>query len=75
MDLKEPVDCPARGTVIEARMDRRQGAMATLLVQRGTLKVGDCVLAGPSWGRVRKILTDQGTDVKSVGPSTPVQVL
>lgn len=75
MNLKAPVDCKASGTVIEARVDKGLGVIATCLVQSGTLRVGDFVLAGPSWGRVRRITSDQGDDMKEAGPSTPVQIV
>jgi translation initiation factor IF-2 len=65
----------AEGTVIEASIDRRQGVVATCLVQHGTLKLGDFVVAGSSWGKVRRLISDQGRDLKDAGPSTPVQVL
>jgi translation initiation factor IF-2 len=75
MNLKAPVDTKAEGIVIEARVDRGLGTVATLLVQKGTLRVGDVILAGPSWGKVRRIISDQGEDLKEAGPSTPVQVI
>jgi translation initiation factor IF-2 len=74
MNLKAATDMPAEGTVIEARMDKRVGVIATALVREGTLKVGDYVLAGASWGRVRKLLSDQGAKLESAGPTMPVQV-
>jgi translation initiation factor IF-2 len=61
--------------VIEARLDRGRGAVATVLVQRGTLHVGDIVVAGAEWGRVRALISDAGTPVPDAGPSTPVEVL
>lgn len=64
----------SEGTIIEASIDKRQGVVATGIVQHGTLKIGDCVVAGPSWGRVRRLLSDQGKELKEAGPSTPVQV-
>ncbi len=66
---------PARGTVVEAYMDKARGATATLLVQAGTLRLGDVVLCGPSYGRVRALLSDAGARVQEAGPSTPVQML
>jgi translation initiation factor IF-2 len=66
---------PAEGTVIEARLDKGRGPVATVLVQRGTLKVGDIVVAGCEWGRVRALLDDSGKPVQSAGPSMPVEVL
>jgi translation initiation factor IF-2 len=74
MNLKSSADCNAEGTVLDARVDKGQGVVVTALVQKGNLKIGDCVLAGPSWGRVRRILSDQNEVLKSAGPSTPVQV-
>jgi translation initiation factor IF-2 len=65
----------ARGTVVEAYMDRTRGATATLLVQAGTLRVGDCVVCGPAHGRVRALLSDSGVRAQEAGPSTPVQML
>ncbi len=75
MELKANPSKLARGTVIEARVDRGRGPVATMLVQEGTLKVGDVVLAGPHYGRVRALINDQGRRVKEAGPSTPVEVL
>jgi translation initiation factor IF-2 len=66
---------PAEGTVIEAKLDRGRGPVATALIQRGTLKVGDLIVAGAEWGRVRALLSDTGKPVDSAGPSTPVEVL
>lgn len=75
MNLAARPDALASGTVIEASIDKRQGVVATCLVQNGFLKTGDCVVAGSSWGKVKKLLSDQGKDLKEAGPSTPVQVL
>ncbi len=75
MELKANPSKLARGTVIEARVDRGRGPVATMLVQEGTLKVGDVVLAGPHYGRVRALINDQGRRIKEAGPSTPVEVL
>jgi translation initiation factor IF-2 len=66
---------PAEGTVIEARLDKGRGPVATVLVQRGTLKVGEVIVAGSEWGRVRALLDDTGTARHEAGPSTPVEVL
>jgi translation initiation factor IF-2 len=74
MALKAPVLAKAEGSVIEARVDKGLGVVVTALVQSGTLKVGDYVLAGPSWGRVRRLISDQKIELKEAGPSTPVQV-
>ena len=75
LDLKSNPDRAAEGTVIEARLDRGRGPVATVLVQRGTLKVGDLVVAGSQWGRVRALLNDKGAPVDRAGPSAPVEVL
>ena len=66
---------PAEGTVIEARLDKGRGPVATVLVQRGTLKVGDLIVGGSQWGRVRALLDDKGEARQDAGPSTPVEVL
>ena len=66
---------PAEGTVIEAKLDRGRGPVATVLVQRGTLKVGDIVVAGAEMGRVRALINDQGDTIDEAGPSVPVEVL
>jgi translation initiation factor IF-2 len=66
---------PAEGTVIEARLDKGRGPVATVLVQRGTLKVGDVIVAGSEWGRVRALLDDTGSARHEAGPSAPVEVL
>ncbi len=65
----------AEGTVIEASIDKRQGIVTTCLVQHGTLKVGDIVVAGSCWGKIKRLLSDAGKELKEAGPSTPVQVL
>jgi len=75
LDLKANPDRPAEGTVIEAKLDRGRGPVATVLVQRGTLKAGDIVIAGAEWGRVRALVSDTGETVQSAGPSAPVEVL
>ena len=75
LDLKANPNRPAEGTVIEAKLDRGRGSVATVLVQRGTLKVGDLIVAGAEWGRVRALVSDTGETVSSAGPSTPVEVL
>jgi len=75
LDLKANPDRPAEGTVVEAKLDRGRGPVATVLVQRGTLKVGDIVVAGSEWGRVRALINDQGQQVPNAGPSMPVEVL
>ncbi len=75
LDLKANPDRPAEGAVIEAKLDKGRGPVATVLIQRGTLKVGDIVVAGSEWGRVRLLQNDRGETVKFAGPSTPVEVL
>jgi translation initiation factor IF-2 len=75
LELKANPNRPAEGTVIEARLDRGRGPVATVLVQRGTLKPGDIVVAGAEWGRVRALMSDTGHSVVAAGPSMPVEVL
>jgi translation initiation factor IF-2 len=75
LDLKTNSERPAEGTVIEAKLDRGRGPVATLLVQRGTLKVGDIIVAGAEMGRVRALISDQGENIDEAGPSVPVEVL
>ena len=74
-DLRASPDGRAQGSVLEAHLDIGRGPVATVLVQHGTLKVGDPMVAGPAWGRVRALINDQGEQVKEAGPSVPVQVL
>ena len=73
-ELKANPDRPARGTIIEARLDKGVGKVATILVQTGTLKIGDNVVAGTSTGKIRAMTDDKGRKVKKAGPSTPVSV-
>ena len=73
-ELKANPNRPARGTVIEARLDRSRGPIATLLVQNGTLKQGDVIIAGTAVGRVRVMTDDKGRTVKTAGPSIPVEI-
>lgn len=75
LDLKANPDRSAEGVVVEARMERGRGNVATVLVQRGTLKVGDIIVAGNEWGRVRALIDDHGRTVETAGPATPVEVL
>ncbi|HWY66810.1 MAG TPA: translation initiation factor IF-2 [Rhizomicrobium sp.] len=75
LDLKANPDRAAEGAVIEAKLDKGRGPVATVLVQRGTLKVGDIVVAGAEWGRVRLLANERGETVQSAGPSTPIEVL
>lgn len=75
LDLKANPNRTAEGTVVEAELDRGRGAVATVLVQKGTLTPGQIIVAGDQWGRVRALVNDKGEHVKSAGPSTPVEVL
>jgi translation initiation factor IF-2 len=75
LDLKTNSERPAEGTVIEAKLDRGRGPVATVLVQRGTLRVGDIIVAGAEMGRVRALISDQGDTVDEAGPAVPVEVL
>jgi translation initiation factor IF-2 len=75
IDLRAVAADDARGVAIEAHLDRGRGPVATVLVQRGTLKVGDAIVAGGSFGRVRAMLDEDGASVEEAGPSRPVQVL
>ena len=75
LDLKANPDREAGGMVVEAQLDKGRGPVATVLVQRGTLKLGDIFVAGSAWGRVRALVNDKGQQVKEAVPSTPVEVL
>ncbi|TWB22441.1 translation initiation factor 2 (bIF-2) [Nitrospirillum amazonense] len=75
LELKANPARTAEGVVVEAKLERGRGSVATMLVQRGTLKVGDIVVAGSEWGRVRALVNDRGQNVESAGPATPVEVL
>jgi translation initiation factor IF-2 len=75
LNLRSNPARPAEGTVVEARLDKGRGPVATVLVQRGTLKVGDIVVAGTQWGKVRALLDDAGKIRQEAGPSAPVEVL
>ncbi len=74
LELRAPVDAMAKGLVIEAKLDKGRGPVATVLVQTGTLKTGDVVLAGQTYGRVRAMLDENGKSIKSAGPSIPVEI-
>lgn len=74
-ELKAPVDCAARGVVVESHLDKGHGPVASILVQRGTLRQGDTLLTGLHYGRVRAMFDDAGKKISSVGPSIPVEVL
>ncbi|MFZ4540478.1 MAG: translation initiation factor IF-2 [Rickettsiales bacterium] len=75
MELKANADRRAAGAVIESKVDRGRGAVATVLVQRGTLRVGDLIVAGGAYGRVRALINDKGVNIDEAGPSVPVEVL
>jgi translation initiation factor IF-2 len=75
LELRANPDRAAEGVIIEAKIDRGRGPVATILVQRGTLAVGDVFVAGGEWGRVRALVDDHGTNVETAGPSVPVEVL
>ena len=75
LEIQAPTDGPARGAVIESRLDRGRGPVATVLVQGGTLRRGDILLAGSEFGKVRGLVDERGTEVSEAGPSTPVEVL
>ncbi|WP_416796648.1 translation initiation factor IF-2 [Ciceribacter azotifigens] len=75
LDLKANPNRTAEGTVIEAELDRGRGAVATVLVQKGTLRPGQIIVAGDQWGRVRALVNDKGDHVKEAGPAMPVEVL
>lgn len=75
LDLKAIVDCPARGVVIESRLDKGRGAVASLLIQQGTLNKGDLILVGFEHGRVRAMFDETGHQVDKAGPSIPVEIL
>ena len=75
LELKANPDCAAEGAVIEARLDKTKGSLATLLVQKGTLAVGDVVVVGNTWGKIKAMLNERGEQIKKAEPSTPVEVL
>lgn len=75
LELKAPIDCPARGIVIESRLDKGRGPIASILIQSGTLRKGDILLAGPYFGRIRAMHGDDGKSCDKAGPSIPVEVL
>ncbi|MCX7291864.1 translation initiation factor IF-2 [Janthinobacterium sp.] len=74
LELTAPVEAPARGLVVEARLDKGRGPVATILVQSGTLRRGDVILAGSSYGRVRAMLDENGKSIAEAGPSIPVEI-
>ncbi|TCP14601.1 translation initiation factor 2 (bIF-2) [Crenobacter luteus] len=75
LELTAPKDAPAKGVIVEARLDKGRGPVATLLVQSGTLKKGDIVLAGTAFGRVRAMIDENGKPIDEAGPSIPVEIL
>ncbi len=75
LELRANPDRAAEGAVIESRLDRGRGPVATMLVQKGTLRQGEIVVAGAEWGKIRAMLDDKGKPVKTAGPSTPVEIL
>ncbi|MDO4907558.1 translation initiation factor IF-2 [Neisseria sp.] len=75
LELTAPVDAPAKGIIVEARLDKGRGTVATLLVQSGTLKKGDMLLAGTAFGKVRAMLDENGKSIDEAGPSIPVEIL
>lgn len=75
LELKAPIDGPVQGLVIESRLDKGRGPVSTILVQKGTLKKGDILLAGVEYGRVRNMLDERGEQIISAGPSMPVEVV
>ena len=75
LELKADPDRQAKGTIIEAKLDKERGPVATVLVQRGTLKTGDSMIAGSSFGRIKAMSSDKGIAIKSAGPSMPVEIL
>jgi len=75
LELKTDPDCKAEGVVIEAKLDKTRGPEATLLVQKGTLKLGDVIVTGDTWGKIKAMLDGKGERIRKAGPSTPVEVL
>ncbi len=75
LELKAPVETPAKGIIIEARLDKGRGPVATMLVQTGTLRRGDMLLAGATFGKIRALLDENGRSIASAGPSIPVEIL
>lgn len=74
LELKANPDMPARGSVVEARLDKGRGPVATVLVQQGTMRVGDPIVVGNTYGRVRTMTTERGTDIEEALPATPIQI-
>ena len=74
-ELQAHSDKPGRGTIIEAKLDHKRGPTATVLVQDGVVNVGDCIVAGTAWGRIKAVVDDQGRSIKTIPPGTPGEVL
>lgn len=75
LELKANPNRKAKGTVVEAKLDKGRGPVATLLIQNGTLRVGDSIVVGSTYGRIRAMFNDKGRNIESAGPSTPVEIL
>lgn len=75
LELKAPIDAPAKGIIVEARLDKGRGAVSTLLVQSGTLRKGDMLLAGTAFGKIRAMMDENGKPIDEAGPSIPVEIL
>ncbi|MGY8789706.1 MAG: hypothetical protein ACKVKR_05345, partial [Pseudomonadales bacterium] len=75
LELKAIKDCPARGVIIESRLDKGRGPVATVLIQNGTLKLSDIILAGHEYGKVKAMIDENGNQIKEAGPSIPVEIL
>ncbi len=75
LDLKSNPNRPARGVIIESKLEKGRGSVATVLVQKGKLKVGDIFISGSEWGKVKALINDRGENIKEAGPSVPVEVL
>jgi len=75
LELKADPNCPAEGVVIEAKLDKTKGPLATLLIQKGTLKTGNVIIAGNTWGKIKAMFDEKGKQVQKTEPSTPVEIL
>lgn len=75
LELKAPVDSPAKGLIVEARLDKGRGPVASLLIQSGTLRRGDAILVGATFGRIRAMLDERGKNIEEAGPAIPVEIL
>ncbi|OGD36904.1 translation initiation factor IF-2, partial [Candidatus Atribacteria bacterium RBG_16_35_8] len=75
LDLKANPDIPAKGLIIETKLEKKRGIIASVLIQDGTLKIGDYFIAGLSYGKIRNLLDDKGKNIKKAGPSTPVEII